>query len=175
MDRIEIKRLQILQALEAAWFSERREMLTVSHVMSLAPTVVTEKSTVLELVKLLHRYAFRHLLVTDENGCLVGVLSDRDVSRCFGPDHQPDRHKLTSITAGEIMSRELITAEPNTPLVVAIDRMVIHGISCLPVVVDHSIRGIVTSTDLNLLLQLLLKTSARDCHDESQAELIRYN
>jgi acetoin utilization protein AcuB len=159
MDRVELKRLQILQALEAAWFADKREPLCVRHVMTVSPTVVSEETSVIELVRLLHRHGFRHLLVTDSAGCLVGVLSDRDVIRCFGPDRDPDKRRLAWLTAADIMSRDLITIAPTARLEVAIDMLVMHGISCLPVVVDDTIRGIVTNTDLNLLLQLLLKTT----------------
>lgn len=162
MDRLEIKRLQILQALEATWFNESRDALCVSHVMTLSPTTVSEQTSVLELVKLLHTHGFRHLLVLDSQGQLTGVLSDRDVIRCFGPDHRPNPERLASVQAAEIMSRDLVTVPPTCRLETAIDLLVNHGISCLPVIVNNTIRGIVTNTDLNLLLQLLLRTAAAE-------------
>lgn len=177
MDRLELKRLQILQALEATRFSRQPEPLRVCHIMTESPTAVNEQTTVLELVRLLHRHGFRHLLVTDATGSLAGVLSDRDVIRCFGPEHKPDERRLAWITAGEIMSRDLITISPGARIDVAIDLIVSQGISCLPVLEGDTIRGIITNTDLNLLLQLVLKTSPVHGNAESarRATLVPQN
>lgn len=156
MDRLEIKRIQILHALEQTDGGD--EPLEVQHVMTASPTTVGEQTSALELVRLLQKHGFRHLLVTDPSGRLAGVLSDRDVIRCFGPNRYPDERRLAEICARDIMSRDVVTVQPNTRLQVAVDSIVSQGISCLPVVTAGRVLGILTNTDLHVLLQALLKT-----------------
>ena len=111
-----------------------------------------------ELVKILNERGHRHLLVTDETNRLVGVVSDRDIGRCFGPGKYPDEEALKQITAGELMSTNVITIDPDAPLQSAVGLMVEHGISCLPVLMGGGVVGILTDTDLRLVLEILLQT-----------------
>ncbi len=165
MDRIDVKRLQILDSLG----SKQHPRLTVGQVMTAAPSRITPDTTVLELAKTLHAKRFRHLLVTDENDKLVGVISDRDVIRCFGPTDTPDQAMLSSITAEQIMSGDLVTVGPNTPVERAVMIMIDQGIGCLPVVADESLLGILTNTDLHVILQVLLQTVRQARLEESIA------
>jgi acetoin utilization protein AcuB len=167
MDRIDVKRAQIAHLLEGVEFEHRCKPLTVADVMTATPTTVESNMTVLELVRSLQRYGFRHLLVVNDDGTLAGVLSDRDVIRCFGPDRYPDERRLSSITADQIMSTDVITVSPETRVELAVQMMIAHGISCLPVVAHEKVVGIVTNTDLHVLLQVLLSGLCRTL--ESQA------
>lgn len=171
MDRLEIKRMQVLHALEQT--DGVLEPLEVQHVMTAAPTTVNEQTSALELVRLLQKHGFRHLLVTDDADRLAGVLSDRDVIRCFGPSRYPDEHRLAEICARDIMSRDVITVRPETRLEVAVDTVVTQGISCLPVVTAGRVLGILTNTDLHLLLQALLKSdlSGRAAQSADRSQL----
>lgn len=80
----------------------------------------------------------RHLLVVDERGKLVGIVSDRDLLRAPSRD----------ATVGEIMSHEVRTVGPATPAATAAE-MLLHGkISALAVIDSHGRPiGIITSTD----------------------------
>lgn len=127
-------------------------------VMTANPICISPDTTLLELVKLFHAKEFRHPLVTDANGQLVGVVSDRDVIRCFGPGRYPDQNVLEGVTAAEIMSRDLVTLAPDAPLEQAIELICGYGINCLPVVEGTKLVGILTSTDLYVVLETLLQT-----------------
>ena len=135
--------------------------------MTAAPTCISPNATVLELVQLFHDRQFRHPLVTDATGRLVGVISDRDVLRCLGPQRRPERSVLEGITAGEIMSTDLVTVSPSMPLERAVVLMSEQGISCLPVLAGGTLVGIVTNTDLHVVLQLLLQTLRQSLSEES--------
>jgi CBS-domain-containing membrane protein len=65
---------------------------------------------------------------------------------------------LEGILAGEIMSTDLVTIGPGTTVTEVIASMIDHGISCLPVVEQGRLLGILTNTDLHVLLQMLLQT-----------------
>ena len=160
MDRIVIKRVQVLSALEQWNSTYSTGQLTVAQVMTAAPSCIGAEVNAFELVRMFHAKHFRHLLVTDSQGCLLGVVSDRDVIRCFAPGESPDKQRLTQITAGELMSTDVVTIEPQATLDKAVALMLQEGISCLPVVAERTLLGILTNTDLHVVLQTLLASPA---------------
>jgi CBS domain-containing protein len=96
----------------------------------------------------------RHLPVLDAEGRLVGIVSNRDLLEAaltsvlaFAPEQR--RGFLRSIDVAEVMTREVETVDPDTPLGVAANRMIRHKIGCLPVVRSDGVMvGLVTETDL---------------------------
>ncbi|MCG8315809.1 MAG: CBS domain-containing protein [Pseudomonadales bacterium] len=106
-----------------------------------------------ELREIFNSVNYHHLLVTDD-GCLKGVISDRDVLRRSSPylDQEvvPDFAKsLLDQKAENFMSTELITAQPDTLVDAAAIMLLEHNISCLPVVEDeHRVVGIITWKDM---------------------------
>jgi len=161
MSRIELKQRQVREALAGAPTHFGRTNLTVGRVMTAGPYCVRPETTALELVKLFHAKQFRHLMVTDQTDRLIGVVSDRDVIRCFGPESRPDHDVLEEISAGQVMSTDLVTIGPDTPLQKAVSLMIEEGISCLPVLAEGMLVGILTNTDLHVVLQQLLLQTLR--------------
>lgn len=157
MDRLDDKRRQILAAFSEVIHSGD-ERLRVGQVMTPDPACISADASILELVRLFHAKEFRHPLVTDADGNLIGVVSDRDVIRCFGPGKYPHEDVLRGITAAEIMSTDLVTVSPDDPLEQAIELLFGYGINCLPVVSGGRLVGILTTTDLYVVLEALLKT-----------------
>lgn len=176
MDRLEKKRTQVREALGDVERLERQGGLSVGQVMTATPSCVAPSLSALELIKLFHAKGFRHLLVTEAER-LVGVISDRDVIRCLGPGDTPQREVLAQITAAEIMSSDLVTVGPGMLLEKAAVMMLDEGISCLPVVQEGVLLGILTNTDLHVVLQILLQTLRHSRLAESNipAVLIRHN
>ena len=160
MDRLDRKRQQILAALSEA-VEHGQDRLRVGQVMTPDPACISADASILDLVRLFHAKEFRHPLVTDAEGNLVGVVSDRDVIRCFGPAKYPPEDVLRGITAAEIMSTDVVTVSPDDPLEQAIELLFGYGINCLPVVSDTRLVGILTTTDLYVVLEALLKTLRR--------------
>jgi acetoin utilization protein AcuB len=165
MDRLDSKRIQVLGALERLWQRKSGQRLSAEQVMTRDPICVLPTSTLPELVEIFHDRHFRHLLVTDKEGKLRGVISDRDVLRMMGPG-TAYKEVLEGILAGEIMSTDLVTIEPGTTVTEAIASMIDHGISCLPVVEEGRLLGILTNTDLHVLLQMLLQTLRTTAPDQ---------
>ena len=54
------------------------------------------------------------------------------------------------------MTREVITVQPDVEITRAVTIMLDNGISCLPVVENDNLKGIVTSTDLIMAVQCSL-------------------
>ncbi|WP_429092118.1 CBS domain-containing protein [Aeromonas rivipollensis] len=95
---------------------------------------------------------FRHLLVLEEE-VLVGVISDRDLLRALSPyldtDAEMNRDTETlNRRAHQIMSRQPITISPESSLQAASAIMLEQHVSCLPVLENGALIGIVSWKDL---------------------------
>lgn len=86
-------------------------------------------------------YRIRHLVV-EENGRLVGVLSDRDLG-----GEQGDMLRAGRLVA-DCMSAQVTTVTPDTTVREAANLLRGHSISCLPVVHRSRVVGIATVSDL---------------------------
>jgi acetoin utilization protein AcuB len=158
MDRFDFKRVQVLRALETFRDGQAGHTILAEQVMTPAPVCVSPDTSLPELVEIFQTRGFRHLLVTDAQGRLRGVVSDRDVLRSMGPG-TAYKEVLAGIVAGELMSTDLVTVGPRTPVTEAIVTLMEHGISCVPVIDGGRLLGILTNTDLHVLLQMLLQAS----------------
>jgi CBS domain-containing membrane protein len=96
----------------------------------------------------------RHLPVLDGDGRLVGIVSNRDLleaslTSVLSFDTSERRGFLRSIDVSEVMTSEVETVGPQTPLGVAAGRIIRNKIGCLPVIrEDGTMIGLVTETDL---------------------------
>ncbi len=115
--------------------------------------------------ELMEEYRIRHLPVMDEEGNIVGVLSDRDVKRGLNPDRPG---YSANDVVGAHMSWPALTVSEDTPLVNVAEGMIDEKISAFLVMRDKVCIGIVTSEDLLRYLVTLLK---KDDHDLSLAEV----
>lgn len=102
------------------------------------------------LWKLLVQQQFHHVPIV-EKGRPVGMISSRDLVRMTRERgvQKLSEEVLDSITAGEVMSRDLETIDYDAPVDVAIDRIGRGDIHAL-VVLDEggNLVGIVTNNDL---------------------------
>jgi CBS domain-containing protein len=95
-------------------------------------------------VNLMNDRYFRHCVVVDSHGKILGVISDRDIMRALARNPNSRTKSLE-----QIMTRNPITVQRNTPILDAVNKMLAKRINCLPVVeADGTVCGIVTSTDL---------------------------
>lgn len=103
---------------------------------------------------LFERYHFHHLLVLDEEGTLVGIISDRDLLKALSPfiatlvERSEDLRTLQK-RAHQVMSRRLITVSKEHSIKEAAVLMLNNRVSCLPVVsAKRTIEGIVSWKDI---------------------------
>ena len=146
------------QVIEAVNDEERLAQqggMTVEQMMTAAPTCIGLETPAPEIIKLIYTKPFHHLLVVDANDTLVGVISDRDVVRCFC--RNATGAGLAGTTAADIMSTDLATIAPDTSLREAVGLMRGRGISSLPVLAGTNLVGILTDSDLWTLLDTLLE------------------
>lgn len=150
LDRLFNKRQDMLKDLSQIIEAHHLSELKVGQVMTNNLTVVGKSTSVKELERLLHTERRHHILVTGDNDQLAGIVSDRDLSRRGGD------------SAAEVMTSKVTYATPDTDLSVAATTMINQGISALPVVADGKLSGILTTTDLTLVLQCILLLAKRE-------------
>jgi CBS-domain-containing membrane protein len=108
----------------------------------------------------------RHMPVVAK-GRLVGMVTQRDLFRAAVSSvlrfrARAEREWLEHICVAEVMTKDVVTAQPDWTVRQAVDTMLEHGIGCLPVVEDNVLLGLVTETDcLRLLARLLAPAGSR--------------
>jgi CBS domain-containing protein/Flp pilus assembly pilin Flp len=139
------KRQAILQFLSADTKQLVNGRMAVRHIMSKTPLTKTPQDDVHELRALMKESVIRHLLVCSPAGDLVGIISDRDI------------HSRDGQCVGDIMTANPLTVSPETPVATVVTIMLARRISCVPVVDEGRLCGIVTTSDLLMALQCVMR------------------
>lgn len=104
---------------------------------------IGESQTALDAVKLLVERNIGGLVVT-EGQRVVGIFTERDVLRLTA--RAPGDLRTTLV--GEVMTRDVITGEPDDSLTEVMDVMTENRIRHLPVMSGDRLAGIITIGDL---------------------------
>jgi acetoin utilization protein AcuB len=128
-------------------------LMTVDTIMSRDVVTVRPDAALMEIRGLLDQKGFNHLLVTEEDNTLCGVISDRDVLKAISPflGTYSEEHrdvKTLSQPASKIMQSEPITVTPETTIEEASQILLDNRVSSLPVVEGDELVGIVTGKDM---------------------------
>jgi len=119
-------------------------------------------ATIVELVDTMLRLAVGCVVIVDEAGRPVGIVTDRDVTcRVIATTADPAK-----ATAGSIMSKPLVTTGPHNPIEVVVARMRSAGVRRLPVVRDEQLTGLVAFDDLLVEFAHELDELAESAHRE---------
>ncbi|HMQ31273.1 MAG TPA: CBS domain-containing protein [Chloroflexaceae bacterium] len=111
--------------------------------MSAHPVTIEPESSALSALGIMQYHHLRHLPVVDASGRVVGLLAERDLLLAAS------RHLHAGMEVTEVMSRDVITVSPETPLGEAARLMAHHHFGSLPVVDgERNIVGIVTESDI---------------------------
>ena len=106
-----------------------------------------------DVANLMNDRYFRHCVVVDQGGVVIGVISDRDILRALARNPNSRSKSLD-----QIMTKQPVTVKRNTAIIDAVGKMLAKRINCLPVIDDDGkVCGIVTSTDLLKSYQQLLE------------------
>ena len=126
--------------------------MAVKDWMAIDPVVVAPDSTVHEARHLLRDRGVRHLPVV-QDGTLIGIISDRDVSIDDRSLRRLEALERIGEAVGEgkpveaVMSTSVHTIGPDASVGDAARLMLSRRISALPVVDDGTLLGIITTTD----------------------------
>ncbi len=136
-------------------------MLHVADVMTTGLITLTPADSLLTARKIMQESRIRHIPIVSSDGTFVGVVSQRDLLKAsvsqFADVHQDVREQIENgIPVAEIMTVDLLHAEPETPVVEAASTLLRHKVGCLPVLEDGRLVGILTEADfVKLTLRLL--------------------
>jgi acetoin utilization protein AcuB len=135
--------------------------MLVRDVMQTSVVTVTPLTTLPQAIQLVAERRIRHLPVVDSGGKLVGILSDRDLKRAMASsatslEAHELRFLLDRLTVAGIMTRPVVTIDPEAPVEEAARLMVQEKIGAVPVVDEGDLVGILTETDvLALFVEML--------------------
>ncbi|MFN2184270.1 MAG: CBS domain-containing protein [Anaerolineae bacterium] len=122
--------------------------------MSTPAVTITPTATFPDALKLMRERRFRRLPVVDKKGRLVGIVSERDLmyaspSSATSLSIWEVHYLLARLHVNEIMTTDVITTTPETPIEDAARLMVTHKIGGLPVVDERrEVFGVITETDI---------------------------
>ena len=122
--------------------------------MSSPAVTITPDTPLRDALDLMHRRRFRRLPVVDGRGRLVGIVSERDLLYASPPpaalvSDMDLNHLLDELPIREIMTRDVLTATPDTFVEDAARLMVDNKVGGLPVLdEDDHVVGVITETDV---------------------------
>jgi acetoin utilization protein AcuB len=138
---------------------------------------LSPEASVAEALTLCRERRIRHIPILEE-GRLVGIVSDRDLrdaSPALGDAERASALQETRI--GDVMTREVITADPQDSIENAAQEMYEHKIQSLPVIAEEPVvdeasavaeelLGIITSSDVMRALIMLVGLPEAGCRIE---------
>ena len=127
-------------------------MTLVRDIMSSNVTTLGRNDKLSAVGDLMKIDRIRHMPILDEQGSVVGIVSQRDLFlsalvRALGFGTSATEKVLDSLLVKEVMTRDVITTTPDTPLAAAAQVMCDKKVGCLPVVDGDSVVGILTEGD----------------------------
>ncbi len=105
---------------------------------------VTPHQSVAEVVKVLVANRIGAVPVVNEDGLLLGIISERDIIR--GMSEQADA--VLALPAEQLMTRQVKTCSPEDQLVGIMQVMTSQRVRHLPVVQDGTLHGIISIGDV---------------------------
>ena len=121
---------------------------SVRDAMTENPRSIGASASVVEAARLMRDEHIGSLPITDDEEP-VGMITDRDITtRVVAEAADP---KMTSV--GDVVSRDLISVEPDEDLEEAVQLMASHQVRRLPVVENGRLVGIVAQADVALTLR----------------------
>ena len=122
----------------------------VQDVMS-RPTCVRGETTLAEAEALLEKHGWNGVPVVDAAEKLVGFVTSLDLLRAFAFSEDtilPPYDRILAKTVSEVMSRDVITVCPRTPLTRVLQKLVDSRSKSFPVVEDERVVGVVAREDV---------------------------
>ena len=132
---------------------------TVGQVMTTDLVTVRPGEVVPLAAAIMNWERVRHVPVEDQEGRLIGLISYWSLLEMVAKDQSAADEP---VLVDSIMRRDPITVGPDTPTVEAMEIMEQRAVSCLPVVHENRLVGILTERDLIRVSRRLLKDYLRE-------------
>jgi len=137
--------------------------MKIENLMNTDLLTLSMDSPLIKAKELFENNKVHHLIVTDDDGLLAGVMTDRDLYKHLSPTvgTSQETHRDTTLMQKklhQIMARNLVTTQVHQSLNEAVVLLHDNHISCLPVV-DKKNKpiGIITWRDILKVLAVQYK------------------
>jgi acetoin utilization protein AcuB len=132
--------------------------------MSRNVTTLPDDSRLIDAALLIRRTGKRHVPIVSATGKLVGIISDRDVSRLAPSmlsEHSEDEYNrvFESTPITKAMTKDPITISADSTVLAAVQVLYEKKISGLCVMNGSELEGIITVTDMLAVLIEMLSSS----------------
>ena len=134
--------------------------MIIERRMTKNPVTITPEASVVEASELMKKEKVHRLPVLDRDKNLIGVISEKDILFATpSPASSLSIHEmaylLSKLTVRKLMTKNPVTISRTTTVEEAARLMVDQDLSCLPVVEDGKLVGIVSKSDMfKILLEL---------------------
>jgi CBS domain-containing protein len=118
------------------------EMLTAQDIMTDSVLSIGPNDTIQEAIETLIRHKISGLPVVDENGQLVGIITEFALL-ATAYDIEVRQEKIL-----KHMTRELFAVEPDDPIRKVADLCIMHRVRRIPVVKDGRLLGLISRRDV---------------------------
>lgn len=162
--------------------------MLIQDIMTRAPITVKSSSSIADAARLLLDNHISGLPVVDDNGAIVGIVSEGDFLRRGELDTERRRSAFLEFFVspgrladeyvhaygrliGEVMTSPVKTISPQALVSEAVETMERDGINRLPVVDGEKLVGIVTRSDLLRALADILANKAKP-HSDAEIEAL---
>ena len=162
--------------------------MLIQDIMTRAPITVKSSSSIADAARLLLDNYISGLPVVDDNGAIVGIVSEGDFLRRGELDTERRRSAFLEFFVspgrladeyvhaygrliGEVMTSPVKTISPQALVSEAVETMERDGINRLPVVDGEKLVGIVTRSDLLRALADILANKAKP-HSDAEIEAL---
>lgn len=132
--------------------------IPVRQIMTEAVITIHPDELVADAAQLMEEFDLRRIPVVDDEGWLVGIVTDSDVLQAEAADSHVSSYEpgneVAWLTVSEIMSRDVVTIDESEMVGALAEKMIEHKVGGVPVVLEEGtpprrrLVGIVTETDI---------------------------
>ncbi|MCB2198601.1 CBS domain-containing protein [bacterium] len=138
----------------------KQNYLTVNQLMTTDIYTVSPDEPLDLVANLMVWHKVRHVMVEDADHHLMGLVSHRHLLKLTGRElPKQDGH---TAPVSDFMVTEPITVTPDTKTIDAIHMMRENRISCLPVLKDERLVGVISEDDFMVMAGMLLEENLKD-------------
>lgn len=128
--------------------------MLVKDVMNKNVVVAKSDATIREAAKVMNKFRIGSLIVLKEEA-IAGIVTERNVLIAVASGKDTD-----STAIEEIMTKKVVTVDPDQTVEAAVDLMIQNKIKKLPVVEDNKLKGIITASDIVVVEPKLIASVA---------------
>jgi CBS domain-containing protein len=151
--------------------------MLVREIMTSPAITVSPTTKIRDVARIMRENVISGVPVVDEDGTLLGIITELDLIARNAPVHEPryiavlsaiipvsieeyrnykeQLRQALAISAADLMNDEVETIAPDAPVEEALEAMLNPEVTMLPVMEDDRVIGVVTRTDLVRLIEKL--------------------